>query len=271
MDKEEFNICNKVDRALAQQIITAVPINSIKGAQVASSNLGFTNISAKTLLDHLRAQYPVMSATELEHKLEAMHQPWDLSKPIIDLFTQLESGQAYAAEAEEEITENFLLRLGLKLIQQTNVLDTACELWENESGPRTWDKFKVHFTKAAANRANRANRATATTGNLGYSANAAKTLNESEVDALVNAKVNAKLNLLMEQMTFLQNNNTRGKRSNTPSGGSKKEPCAYCHTHGGTFNAQHTSATCKKPKDGHKWEATLGNRMGGSTLNLRDD
>ena len=39
----------------------------------------------------------------------------------------------------------------------------------------------------------------------------------------------------------------------------------YCYTHGLGKNKSHTSATCNKPCDGHKREATLDNMMGGST------
>ncbi len=50
-------------------------------------------------------------------------------------------------------------------------------------------------------------------------------------------------------------------------GGGNGQPCdksKYCHTHGATV---HTSWWCKKPKDGHQYEATFQNKMGGSTKN----
>jgi hypothetical protein len=38
----------------------------------------------------------------------------------------------------------------------------------------------------------------------------------------------------------------------------------YCHTHGYFIGADHTSATCLKPADGHCRTATRANTMGGS-------
>ena len=67
--------------------------------------------------------------------------------------------------------------------------------------------------------------------------------------------------------------NTRGgKRRRETEGKTKPKaqvlidgfPCTYCWTHGITSNLQHTSATCTRPKQGHKKEATYENKMGGS-------
>ena len=43
----------------------------------------------------------------------------------------------------------------------------------------------------------------------------------------------------------------------------------YCWSHGLGFNPKHTGETCNNKKDGHKPEATVKNRQGGSTsLNI---
>jgi hypothetical protein len=41
-------------------------------------------------------------------------------------------------------------------------------------------------------------------------------------------------------------------------------PIYYCWTHGLNHNPKHTGMTCTRRDDGHKEEATLDNRMGGS-------
>lgn len=40
----------------------------------------------------------------------------------------------------------------------------------------------------------------------------------------------------------------------------------YCWSHGRTYNSSHTSRSCRTQKPGHKKDATLHNRMGGSNL-----
>ena len=42
-------------------------------------------------------------------------------------------------------------------------------------------------------------------------------------------------------------------------------PITYCWSHGITKNLRHTSKTCSRKKEGHKDDATLNNKMGGST------
>ena len=39
----------------------------------------------------------------------------------------------------------------------------------------------------------------------------------------------------------------------------------YCHTHGVSRNANHTSTTCKRPGYNHKMIDTMSNNMGGNT------
>eukprot|EP00957_Ditylum_brightwellii_P119316 9102723-Ditylum_brightwellii.AAC.1 len=44
----------------------------------------------------------------------------------------------------------------------------------------------------------------------------------------------------------------------------EEEAKFYCWTHGAATGKWHTSKNCKKPKDGHKENATYYNRMGRS-------
>ena len=43
-------------------------------------------------------------------------------------------------------------------------------------------------------------------------------------------------------------------------------PVTYCWSHGVTQNLFYNSYTCKRKKEGHKDDATNGNRMGGSDM-----
>ena len=46
---------------------------------------------------------------------------------------------------------------------------------------------------------------------------------------------------------------------------SKGNKTTYCWSRGITTNLHHNSKGCKRPKEGHKEEATLQNKLGGST------
>jgi hypothetical protein len=45
----------------------------------------------------------------------------------------------------------------------------------------------------------------------------------------------------------------------------KGNKVTYCWSHGTTSNLRHHSKTCKRQKEGHQHEATLQNKMNGST------
>ena len=85
-------------------------------------------------------------------------------------------------------------------------------------------------------------------------------------------------------MTETQANNNSGERAaqkskkqwqqndnDLPNGQLTKrrhpESNAYCHSCGFDITTVHTSATCKWKKDGHREDATIDNRMGGSERN----
>ena len=73
----------------------------------------------------------------------------------------------------------------------------------------------------------------------------------------------------------LNNARIKTQQSNekpTPHGTIDGTPVTYCWSHGITANLFHDSKTCRRCKTGHKKEATLNNRMGGSDIhNKRRD
>ena len=68
------------------------------------------------------------------------------------------------------------------------------------------------------------------------------------------------LKALQEQVTIL----SRGGSNNSSNTRSNKNNKSYCWTHERTCNPRHVSLNCRNKRDGHKDEAVLSNRMGGS-------
>jgi hypothetical protein len=52
--------------------------------------VGFANISAREMLDHLFMTYGIITAVYLEHNLEQMRQAWDPQQPVESLFKQIQ-------------------------------------------------------------------------------------------------------------------------------------------------------------------------------------
>lgn len=71
----------------------------------------------------------------------------------------------------------------------------------------------------------------------------------------------------IKQMREAMQNNQRKQRKDVPPAQGKDDDgndITYCWSHGITRNLWHNSKTCKRCKEGHKKEATLQNKMGGS-------
>jgi hypothetical protein len=74
--------------------------------------------------------------------------------------------------------------------------------------------------------------------------------------------------------TTTNNNSNRNRRSGNPTQGGREPTAAetatmtYCWSHGfcaksRTDQADHTSASCERPHQGHKTDATASNKLGG--------
>jgi hypothetical protein len=63
--------------------------------------------------------------------------------------------------------------------------------------------------------------------------------------------------------------NDTNRTSTTTRASRKYSNNNYCWTHGADIHHNHTSATCEHRSDGHQADATIDNRKGGSTKNLK--
>ena len=173
---------------------------------------------------------------------------------------------------------------------------------------KTWANFKTHFTEAhldfrtynqpnpyqSANAAIAAptglesepqlndeatialaNLATATAADRSAMA-ALSTTNEHLVKQL--SDVTTQLTLALNKISTLETSITNMRCipvRNNPSQhpGNANQPTTpntrnYCWTHGFKVGKNHTSQTCRNPKEGHQREATSTNMMGGSTMGI---
>jgi hypothetical protein len=61
--------------------------------------VGFANITAREILDHLFITYGNIKAVDLEINFEQMHRAWDPQQPVESLFKQIQDCADYS-EAE---------------------------------------------------------------------------------------------------------------------------------------------------------------------------
>jgi hypothetical protein len=252
--------------------------------------VGYANISARGMLDHLFETYSNITAVDLEINFEHMRRAWDPQQLVETLFKQIQDCANYSEAGGFLIVHPQQINVGYAKIFATGHFMSACRRWnEKLTIEKTWTQLKSHFSAAHRQHKEMQGESAATDGY--HSANAAVTHNEDQmaeatIGALKNlatstaadrgvvaalTQANSRLAKQLEDNTSelrelkallnKERREKRGQRSFNPSASN------YCWTHGYKVGSTHTSLTCKLPKPGHKTEVTRADNMGGSQAN----
>jgi hypothetical protein len=287
-DVQTYRTCTSVQQALKKQIISVFePIYM----DILNENMvGYANISARDMLDHLLDTYGNITAVDLEINFEHMRRAWDPQQQVESLFKHIQDCADYSEAGGVLIGHPQQINVGYEKIFATGHYMSACRRWnEKHTIEKTWTQFKSHFAAAHRQHKQMQGESAATAGY--HSANAAVTHNEYQMaEATIGALENIAtattadrgvvVALTQANSRFakqLEDNSTDlrelndllkkerseklGQRSFNPS------PSNYCWTHGYKVGSTHTSLTCKLLKPDHKTEATRADNMGGSQAN----
>jgi hypothetical protein len=82
-----------VQKALKKQIITVFEPMYLD--VLNDDMVGFANITARAMLDHLFITYGNITAVDLEHNFEHMRRAWDPQQPVESLFKQIQECADY--------------------------------------------------------------------------------------------------------------------------------------------------------------------------------
>jgi hypothetical protein len=252
--------------------------------------LGYANVSARDMLDHLFDTYGNITAVDLEINFEHMRRAWDPQQPVETLFKQIQECADYSEAGGVPIGHSQQINVGYAKIFATGHFMSACRRWnEKPSAEKTWTHFKSHFAAVHRQHKQMQGESAATAGY--HSANAAMTQNEDHIaeatiGALANlatataadrgvvaalTQANSRLAKQLEEnsselreLKALLNQEWRDKRGPRSFNPSSRN---YCCTHGYKVGKTHTILTCNTPKPGHKAEATRAENMGGNQAN----
>jgi hypothetical protein len=237
LQAEKRTMANLEDQQRTQ-IHAAVPAIYLNA--LASRRLGFVGVTAKMMLAHLAAYYGTITADDLDDNLERAKSPWNPNHPIEEVFEKILAALDFAAAGEDPITEAAAVRIAVKIFEDSGVMDDAVKDWRKAPvAERIWGNIQPFFHLA-----NKERLRIVTANELGF-ANATQgqqpTQGQRPTEEAAPPTTNA------------TNNSTGGNTG-----------IYYCWTHGMTFNAAHTSATCAHKNEGHKDTATLRNMLGGT-------
>jgi hypothetical protein len=89
-----YRAYTSVQKALKKQIITV--FDPIYLDVLNEDMVGFANITAREMLDHLFMSYGNITAVDLEHNFEQMRRTWDPQQPVESLFKKIQDCYDYS-------------------------------------------------------------------------------------------------------------------------------------------------------------------------------
>jgi hypothetical protein len=187
-DVQTYRTCTSVQQALKKQIISVLEPMYL---DILNDNMvGYANISARDMLDHLFETYGNITAVDLEINSEHMRQAWDPQQPVEILFKKIQDCADYSEAGGIPPGHSQQINVGYAKIFATGQFMSACRRWnEKPAADKTWTHFKSHFAAAHRQHKQMQGETAATAGY--HSANAAMTHNEYQMaEATIGALAN---------------------------------------------------------------------------------
>jgi hypothetical protein len=146
-DVQTYRTCTSVHQALKKQNISVFEPMYL---DILNDNMvGYANISAKDMLDHLFETYGNITAVDLEINFEHMRQAWDPQQPVDTLFKQIQDCADYSEAGGVLICHPQQISVGYANIFATWHFMSACRRWnEKPAAEKPWTHFKSHFAAA---------------------------------------------------------------------------------------------------------------------------
>jgi hypothetical protein len=238
---ERFMLHTNVSNALKQQILEAVEDMFV--SVLRHQHLRYSQVTPLQLLQHLSDTYNIITEETLEDNRSRLSIDWNPDDGMEILYTRITDVQQFAIEAgvQHAISDATAMYLILTALERTGMFTDACANWRKRTpAEQTITNFKTDMNHAWKERNRRVK-----AKDVGY---------------------HDTLHVNKEAMAA-------HKENKLPTGATQKPdvmvdtiPMFYCWSHGLGFSANHTSCTCNNKKEGHKDEATIKQRKGGSTF-----
>jgi hypothetical protein len=169
-DVQTYRTYTSVQQALKKKIISV--FEAMYMDVFNDDMVGFANISARDMLNHLFGTYGSITAVDLEINFEHMRRAWDPQQPVGSLFKQIQDCANYYEAGGVLIGHPQQINVGYAKIFATGHFMSACRRWnEKPLTDKTWAQFKAHFSAARRQHKQMQGESAATAGH--HSANAA--------------------------------------------------------------------------------------------------
>ena len=232
---------NNLSAALTSQILKAVNASFLSALE--EPDFGFSDVTPRNMLEHLRMEYGTLTPEELEKNRAALSDAWNFDDPIEDLWAKIVNIQRVAAFGAVPIPDITVITLTLAMIEKTGLLATTTEKFRlRPINEWTVALFKSEFILGNKERIRRL-----TAGDAGFHGAHSATTPSPPLPALAAAITPSPAP-------------PPAARHITMEGGKM----FYCWTHGLSPNRNHTSITCLHKAEGHNDDATAFRMRGGN-------
>ena len=298
-----FHEVRGVEQALIGQIVNAVEETYLLSVKNRTTGQYTGNVG--DIVRHLQGRYGKITPGQLqEFDLEISQMTYDPSNPIEQVFNRIEDLVDYGEIANNAYTQAQAIAKGYNILNKTGVFKDYIKTWKRKPAvEHTWINFKDHFRQghdelqetedltlqnAGYGNANLIEEiVTRVSSDIQAHLNVIQgppptpppepeeipplqpAAQHVTTDALVTQLIQQNQEMMRLLATSNNNRNTRRRPrpSTGPRPGQPTRPLParinkYCWTHG---RCNHTSVDCESKAPGHKNEATMANKMGGST------
>jgi hypothetical protein len=243
----DVTLYNNLRAALTAQILTAVNLSFLSALE--DPDFGFSDVTPRAMLDHLRLEYGTLTPEELENNRVALSEPWNLDDPIEDLWAKIANIQRVATFGNVPIADITIITLTLAMIEKTGLLATTTEKFRLRPIPEwTVALFKSEFQLGNKERLRRL-----TAGDAGF--HGAHTATRTPPLTVGSPPLAVAAAAVTPSPTTQP-----AARHITVEGGKMY----YCWTHGLSRHSNHTSLTCLHKAAGHQDDATAFHMRGGN-------
>jgi hypothetical protein len=129
-DVQTYRTCTSVQQALKKQIISVFERMYL---DILNDNMvGYTNISARVMLEHLCETYSNITAVDLEINFEHMRRAWDPQQPVETIFKQIQDCADYSEAGGVLIGHPQQINIGYAKIFATGHFMSACRRWNKK-------------------------------------------------------------------------------------------------------------------------------------------
>jgi hypothetical protein len=235
----DVTLYNRLSAALTAQILTAVNASFLSALE--DPDFGFSDVTPRAMLEHLRTEYGTMTPEELERNRAALSDPWNLDDPIEDLWAKIANIQRVAALGHVPIPNITVITLTLAMLEKTGLLATTTEKFRL----RPIDDWTLATFKAEFKLGNQERVRKLTAGTAGF---------HGAHQAIVTTPVST------AAVAVVTPTSAPAPVHVSIDGGKMY----YCWTHGLGTHRNHTSATCNHKAEGHRDDATAFKMKGGN-------